>query len=145
MAGICFCIDPEDCNEIDLDGWQGAARFAGDIDTLAIIGRGSEVSPTLDDTMGLCVYANMNQFLDDHQDRSMVHVDTSVGRNKGSVPLWQYHHEIDWYLFGRNGGADPEVASVISIPQPNQAKLPVTLIASTVLLHRSWVRCGGAD
>ncbi|NNE83621.1 MAG: hypothetical protein HKN28_06590 [Alphaproteobacteria bacterium] len=145
MTGVCFHFDAEERDESALEAWRAIAPLAGDIDTVAVIHHSMEPIYDPDDPIGLCLYANVNQFIDDHGDRSMVHVDTSVGRYMGSVPLWQFHHDIDWYLFGRNGDANPEVASIISMPQPSKAKLPVTLIASTVLLHRHWVKRGGVD
>lgn len=145
MVGICFYLDAEERDGSALEAWRAIAPLAGDIDTVAVIHHSMEPIHDPEDPIGLCLYANMNQFLDDHGDRSMVHVDTSVARTKGSVPLWQFHHDIDWYLFGLDGEAGPEVGSTVSMPKAGQASLPLAQLASTVLLHRHWVRRGGVS
>lgn len=144
MTGVCFHFDAEEAVPIDLDAWRAVVPLAGDVDTVAVIGCGAKVTFSPEDAMGLCLYANMNQFLDDHRAGSMVYVRGSEKVESAAVPLWGFDHDIDWYLFGSDGELDPMVDTVVAIPLPSDAGLPMVQLASTVLLHRHWMKaCDG--
>jgi len=139
MAGICFYIEAD---EIDLAPWNHAARAAGDIDTFAIINRTAAPVRSSNDGMGLCAYANLDQFLDDHRGRSMAYLCSPWQPARTRVPLWRFDHDTDWYVFGPAAGWGREIDSGVFVPQASRAALPSQHIAAAVLLHRHWVKHG---
>lgn len=142
MAGLCFHIEAD---EIDLAPWRHAALVAGDIDTLAIINRTAKpIAHPNDDGMGLCQYANLGQFLDDHRGRSMAYLCAPCEPVRARLPLWQFDHDTDWYVFGPAAGWRREIDTAITAPQSGRTALPAMQVASTVLLHRYWVKHGAA-
>ena len=148
MAGICFHIEADDVGahsyrKTDLEAWNNVALAAGDIDTIAIVNRTTEPPISPDSAIGLCLYANLGLFLDDHRGRSMVYVCAPWDSTEACVPLWRFDHDIDWYVFGPAGGWDREIDTGLTVPQSGRTALPSVLIASAVLLHRHWVKRGG--
>lgn len=138
MAGICFHWE----RGIDLNLWNDAALAAGDIDTLALIGRAPDTIRSPSDAVGLCLYANLNQFLDDHRCRSMVYLCAPGEPASVRTPLWRFDHDTDWYMFGPPAGWSWEIDTAITAPQSGEMALPAAYIAATVMLHRHWVMRG---
>ena len=142
MPGICFHLDGKGNDAVDFGMWSAAALVVDDIDTLAIIGRIVESTSEFDGAMGLCEYANLDQFLDDHRDRSLAFVCSHAGPATASIPLWRFDHNVDWYVFGNTSELDPYFDLAISIPRVGGEKLSLEQTAATTLLHRYWVKQG---
>ena len=116
MAGICFHLDGKGNHTVDFGMWSAAALVVGDIDTLAIISPIVEPTSEFDGAMGLCMYANLNQFMDDHRDCSLAFMCSYAGPATASIPLWRFDHKVDWYVFGNTGELDPDFDLAVSIP-----------------------------
>lgn len=111
MTGICFHLEFEHdgvgaAGNFGLDVWENVAQLADDIETIAIINRTTEQIGNAATSTGLCVYTNLDQFLDDHRGRTIVYVCATVGVATMCGPLWRCDEDIDWYVFGPVAGWD---------------------------------------
>lgn len=136
MAGICFYFERYDIDvwsgrDIDLDAWNYACKAAGDIDKAVVINRTSKKLKSFDTSMEFEVVDELP-----HLPGRVVYVCCPWDDVDNRVSLWNFEHNVDWYVFGPANGWRKKIDSGIYVPQNGLAALHSTHIASTVLLHR---------
>jgi hypothetical protein len=123
-----------------LAAWNYALRCAGDIKRFYVYNRTDETlqTPNADLEFKDCHWSdNVWEHLSLLPGRKTLVV-TPWAANDRTVPLWQYRHDTDWYLFGPAAGWPkplPDWESV-TIPQHGRAACHAPHIATAVMLHR---------
>jgi hypothetical protein len=145
MAGICFFFEPYDIDvwsgrRIDLDAWNYACNAAGDIDHVVVINRTRQKirSPNADIKFDLVESSKTNIALDDVPDfkGNVAYICCPWDRAKNKTSLWDFDHNVDWYVFGPANGWREELENGVYIPQNGIGAMHSTHIATTILLHR---------
>lgn len=134
MAGVCFYFEDNDRDvysgrRIDLDAWNYAIKAAGDVDQACVVNRA--VADLSSPDPERIVFDEVGEDFDPANSIKLV---TPWQAAPGSVSLWDFDHDVEWYLFGPAAGWTGE--SGLYIPQAGQAALHSIHIASVVLMHR---------
>ena len=137
MAGICFYFEPHEVDVWsghDLDAWNYAAKAAGDIRRMIVVNRTDQRVPCPD--AGLASFEVMR-----HAPR-LENAVYLVGPNEcgpNSVSLWDFDHNVDWYVFGPAAGWGSS-RDGLHVPQSGKGSLHSVHICSVVMMHRYHVR-----
>lgn len=142
-AGICFYFEDHDVDVWsghDLDAWNYAAQAAGDIDRMAVINLTDQDLKTPNADMEFMVYEELDAPFRVRVDTPLnpicVQVCVPWQAPEGAVPLWDYDHKADWYLFGPARGWQALDGPCVYVPQAGRGALHAVHIASVVMLHR---------
>ena len=138
MVGICFYFEDHDIDvwsgrRIDLDAWNYAIKAAGDIDEVCIINTTNMRIEGPDTTLKTTIVKTLPQL-----PGKVANICCPWDTAKTKVSLWDFDHNIDWYVFGPALGWQQSTINVgVYIPVATQRiALHAIHIASTVLLHR---------
>ena len=142
MAGIVFYFEDNNVDVFsgrreDLDAWNYACKFAGDIDKVVIINESSGETTPFDVSLDTQIVAEMPKL-----EGSSVQLIPPGSATEIGQSLWDFDHKIDWYVFGPARGMAPE-GDHIYIPQAGVGHMHSVHIASVVLAHRHAVVSGG--
>lgn len=134
MAGICFYFEDNDADvysgrKIDLDAWNYACKVAGDVDQMIVINRTASELTTPDSDMDFQVVTELPEL------ENSIKVCCEWDRID-STPLWNFDHQVDWYVFGPSEGWTETGGSGIHIPVNGKVALHAVHAASVVLTHR---------
>lgn len=152
MAGICFFFESYDIDvwsgrRIDLDAWNYACKAAGDIDRIVVVNRTASKISTPDRRINFeCIQPSMTG--DPIQDLpkfegKVAYVCCPWDTANEMVSLWEFDHDVDWYVFGPASGWRGKIEGLgLYIPQAGQAATHSVHVASTILMHR-YSKVGG--
>jgi hypothetical protein len=134
MPGICFYFENNDIDvwsgrRIDLDAWNYAEQAAGDIERVIIINK-SDVEIQI---------ANHYEVVNDIPilEGRVAHVCCPWDSATEKVALWDFDHQVDWYVFGpANGWAGQILDLGVYVPISGQGALHAVHVAAIVLTHR---------
>lgn len=137
MAGICFFFEENDIDvwsgrTIDLDAWNYAAKAAGDIDKIIVVNKTDKILNTPDINFDFKVVKELPDF----NEEKKIYVCCPWNNMKNSISLWDFNHDVDWYIFGPASGWKSVIDYGLYVPQCGIGALHSTHIASIVLLHR---------
>lgn len=135
MPGLCFHFEPNDIDvwsgrEIDLDAWNYAVKAAGDIDEIVVINRTSASLRPLDADIPFLQVSELPSlgraaFLCAPDEAAAV-----------SVSLWDFSHDVDWYVFGPAAGWDHVPELGVHIPTALGIPFHAVHAATVALAHR---------
>ena len=136
MVGVCFYFEDNDVDvwsgrRIDLDAWNYAAKAAGDIDKMIVINKTLSKLTTPDGELDFSVVEELPEL-----EGRIAYICCPWNKMKLATPLWDFDHNVDWYVFGPAGGWHHEVDIGVYIPQAGIGALHSTHVASTVMFHR---------
>jgi hypothetical protein len=143
MVGICFYFESYDKDvwsgrRIDLDAWNYAAKAVGDVDRIIVINKTfSEIKNPDSGTFDFKVVTEIPKL-----EGKIIKVCCPWDKCKNLKSLWDFDHNVDWYVFGPADGWREEIENGVYIPQNGKAALHSTHVASTVLFHRYEVLYG---
>lgn len=143
MAGVAFFFESNDVDvwsgrRVDFDAWNYAIKAAGDIDRAVIVNRTDVDISTFDADLDIRVEVD----LPDLEDAVFVCCPWEANRCTRAVSLWEFNHEISWYVFGPANGWQRDLDFGVYVPQSGSAALHSVHIGSIVLLHRFSARRG---
>lgn len=136
MVGICFYFERYDVDvwsgrRIDLDAWNYAIKAAGDIDRMIVINRSHMEIKTPDGNLKFKVVDELPEL-----EGNVAYICCPWNKAKTKISLWDFDHNVDWYVFGPANGWQHEIDTGVYVPQAGQAALHATHVASTVMFHR---------
>ena len=134
MAGLCFFFEDPDVDVWsgkDLDAWNYAAKLAGDIDKMVVINKTDQVITSPDRALDFTVLKDLPDFDD------AVYLTPPWHKSNS---LWNFDHDVDWYVFGPAAGWAFESDNMICIPQHGMGAVHSVHAATTVMFHRYFVR-----
>jgi hypothetical protein len=143
MAGIVFFFEDNDVDifsgrRIDLSAWNYAIKSAGDVDRVIVVNKTDKALPSIDSDFLQFEIISELPILSGHVTRIICPWDNADIK----IPLWDFNHNTDWYVFGPAGGwgryATP--SNGVYIPMANSGALHSVHIASAVMLHRFGVK-----
>lgn len=135
MAGIAFYFEEKHKDvysgrRVDLDAWNYASKLAGDIDRAIIVNQTDvdlqpfdrKVETSIVETMpalpGLSAYL------------------VTPWEGGLATPLWEFNHDVDWYVFGPASAPWTPGPLQVTIPQAGQGACHSVHIATVVMAHR---------
>jgi hypothetical protein len=136
MAGICFYFESYDLDvwsgrEIDLDAWNYACKACGDIDKIIVVDKTYSNIKTPDSSLDFKIVHTLPEL-----EGKIIQICCPWNDMENSVSLWDFDHNVDWYVFGPASGWKNKIKNGLYIPQKGIAALHSVHIASTILLHR---------
>lgn len=143
MAGVCFFFEPEHVDvfsgrDISLDAWNYAVKAAGDISEAVIIDRVG-TARAFDADLPTLILGDITEWT---PTGSTILIDTPW-HTDNPVSLWDFNHQVDWYVFGPAAGWTNRTDGSLVIPQAGTGALHACHVASIVMLHRFAVIGGG--
>jgi hypothetical protein len=131
MAGIAFFFEENDTDvysgrRIDLDQWYYASQLPGDIDRLLVVNLTDQklATPNADihfEVVPLLPPLERAVYLCPH----------------GVESLWEFDHDVDWYVFGPAGGWHGyNCERTLAVPQANNGHCHSAHVMTTVMFHR---------
>lgn len=138
MVGVCFFFENNDIDvwsgrRIDLDAWNYAIKAAGDINKMIVINKTDQIIITPDIEMDFQSVKEIPIFGDEEK---IVFICCPWDKMNKSISLWDFNHNVDWYIFGPANGWKKTIDFGVFIPQAGEAALHATHVASTVFFHR---------
>lgn len=139
MAKVCFWFEENDTDvwsgrSIDLDCWNYAFKIAGDITDVIIVNESTipdneiifnlEFNPQIVDTLPT-LSGTVAQFVTPYE-------------NENSTSLWDFDHNVDWYVLGPARGFHDNYFGdkLIHIPQDGISYTHSIFINNLVMFHR---------
>jgi len=142
MAGVVFFFEDSDVDvfsgrQRDLSAWNYAIKAAGDIDKVIVVNKTAHKIGSFDSSLDFVIVAELPAL-----DGSIAHVVCPWDNVKTKVPLWDFDHNVDWYLFGPASGWKTygSLDFGVTVPMSGHGALHAVHIASAVMLHRYGVR-----
>lgn len=139
MAGIVFFYEENDIDifsgrRLDLSAWNYAIKAAGDIDKVIIVNKTNQTINNFDSSLAVFNVVNEIPALEG----KIIHLVCPWNKTEKIVPLWNFDHKVDWYIFGPAQGWHSEINIPLglTIPMTGSAALHSVHIASVVMLHR---------
>jgi hypothetical protein len=143
MAGIVFFFEENDVDlfsgrRIDLSAWNYAIKSAGDIDRVIVVNRTNMNISSFD--------SELTEFRIEREipvlTGKVCHIICPWDTSNVNIPLWDFDHDVDWYLFGPAAGWRKYgcVDFGVSVPMSGRGALHAVHIASTIMLHRFGVK-----
>lgn len=136
MAGICFFYEDSDVDVWsgkNLDAWNYAVKAAGDVDSMIVVNRTSQIITTPEGSLKFQVVSELPML------ENAIYLACPWENKTNQISLWDYDHSADWYVFGPAKGWKsmqlPPHQSVY-IPQAGRGALHAVHIASVVMMHR---------
>jgi len=139
MAGIVFYFEDEytDIYSGTLDSlyaWNHAIKTAGDIDRVIIVNMTEVEIKTIDADLDFQVVDSLLEL-----DGKVAYLVCPWDSIRSSVSLWDFDHDVDWYVFGPASGwgsllKDKENGLVL--PQHGLASCHSVHVATAVMFHR---------
>lgn len=135
MAGLVFHFESNGTDvfsgrEQDIDAWRYAAQISGDITDMVMINSAGWTPHHLDQKFEWQVVEAMPDL-----PGTVTYVATSHEAGV-DVPLWDFDHQTDWYVFGPAKGWGPGVHGIY-LPQHNHdVALHALHVVETVMFHR---------
>lgn len=139
MAGLCFFFEQYDVDvwsgrRIDLDAYNYAAKVAGDIDKMIVVNRTSENIQTPDADIEFSV---VSKLADAPITGSTVHVCCPWDTAGTLTSLWDFGHDVDWYVIGPAAGwTNHIVGDGIYIPGAHAVAMHGVHAAAVIMAHR---------
>ena len=136
MAGIVFYFEDYDRDvysgrRVDFDAWRYAAKAAGDIDKMIVINQTDMVFDHPDSSIEFAVVDTLPEL-----EGKVAHIVCPWNDVTNMTSLWDFNHDVDWYVFGPSNGWD-KLDNGICIPQANMGVATHAIhIAAVVLMHR---------
>lgn len=136
MAGVAFFYESSETDvfsgrQRDLDAWNYAALAAGDIDRFRVVNRTDQPIQPIDADVEFQVVAEPLEL-----DGRVAHIVCPWDEADELVALWDFDHQVDWYVFGPAAGWTVRVNLGVYIPIAGTAALHSVHAASVVLAHR---------
>lgn len=138
MPGIVLYFEENDTDvysgrAIDLDAWNYAIKTVGDIDTMIVVNKTDQKLLTPDAMLDFRVVSELPPL-----EGRLVHVVCPWDNCAEKIPLWDFDHAVDWYLFGPGTGWTDKIpnAKGVYVPQDGIAACHSVHIATAVMLHR---------
>lgn len=143
MTGVVFFFEENDVDvwsgrRIDFDAWCYAIKAAGDIDKAIIINKTNLNLLTFDVDMDIKIVDTLPEL-----SGKLAYIVCPWDKSNTKQDLWSFNHEVDWYLFGPAKGwisCNKSIDFGVCVPMNGRGALHAVHIASTVLLHRYYVR-----
>jgi hypothetical protein len=135
MPGVIFYHEP---NHVDvfsgmretLNAWNYAIAMAGDIDKAIIVNRTGHPI-----TFNAAIDYTVVEEPPDIPANSVWL--TTPWENHDAIPLWDFSHSCEWYMFGPASGWNGSHGDdCVTIPQSGTGALHAVHIASIVMAHR---------
>lgn len=137
MVGICFYFEDSDTDVWsgkNLDAWNYAAKCAGDIDTFLVINQTDQTLTTPDANLTFRVEPTLPEL-----SGRVTYLVCPWDNTPTKMPLWNFDHATDWYVFGPAKGWS-SIESGVYIPQSGRGACHSVHIATVVMMHRYGVR-----
>ena len=134
MAGICFFFEPSDVDVWsgkDLDAWNYAIKLAGDIDRMIVVNKTEQTIQSPDRALDFSVVDTLPE---------LENACYLTPPWKESESMWDFDHNVDWYVFGPASGWAEAPGKMICIPQAGLGAPHSVHVATTVMFHRYHVR-----
>jgi hypothetical protein len=141
MAGLCFFYEEPDRDlwsgrRLHLDAWNYAAKVAGDITKMIVVNRTAQEILTPDAELELFQVVSELPALD-----NAIRCVGPGEIGEGSILLWDFDHNVDWYVFGpASGWGTPMVG--LHVPQANIGACHSIHVATAIMFHRYHVKGG---
>jgi len=142
MAGVVFFFEEQDVDvfsgrQLALSAWNYAIKAAGDIDKVIVVNRTTQKIGSFDSSLSFTVVDELPVLAG-----RLAYIVCPWDNVKTKTPLWDFDHEVDWYIFGPAAGwrKYPPLLEGITVPMAGKGALHAVHIASTVMLHRFGVR-----
>ena len=135
MAGIIFHFEDNDADvfsgrETDLSAWNYACKI-GDINSAIIVNKTEEPLSTFDFDMHIMVVEELPVLED------KIAVMVCPWNNVESESLWDFDHDVVWYMFGPAAGwNETPKGRRVHIPQNGRGAAHSIHVATTVMYHR---------
>lgn len=135
MPGVCFFFEENSADvwsgrPIDLDAWRYAILLAGDVDRVHIVNR--TAAPLHVGLEVLCSESSELPAFDGVVAHAVCPWDAATVR----IPLWDFDHRVDWYVFGPAAGWHQEAPLGVYIPQAGMAAVHSVHAATVFMAHR---------
>lgn len=137
MAGIIFYyedVDTDVWSDKKFDAWNYACKLSNSIDKAIIINKTDDHVTSFDKGMDIQIVKEMPE-VDGHKTQLVCPWNFW---NDEKIPLWEFDHETDWYLFGPAiGWNEKSLGDVkVYIPQLTTVTCHSVHVCTTVLFHR---------
>lgn len=139
MAGICFYFEDNDIDvwsgrSIDLDAWNYSIKLCSDIDKVIIINKTSQSLSSFDSDLDILI-TDTEPELEGHTTQLVCPWEITP---QPKIPLWDFNHQTDWYLFGPalGWGGNYNSDLYITIPQDGMSSCHAVHVSTTLLSHR---------
>jgi len=136
MAGIVFYFEDNDTDvwsgrRIDLDVWNYNCKIGG-ITKAIVVNKTSEDLITFDSNMDVTFMDNMPTL---SGTVAQLVTPTEVS---GTTSLWEFDHQVDWYVFGPAGGWGGNHFGdiLLTIPETTSVYHHSVFVGATIMFHR---------
>lgn len=139
MAGICFYFENNDVDvwsgrSIDLDAWNYSIKLTPDIDKVVIINKTEQNIVPFDASIETTIVTNIPTL-----EGTITQLVCPWEKTPSpKIPLWDFNHQTDWYLFGPAAGWGGNYIAdyYITIPQDGMASCHAVHVSTTLMSHR---------
>ena len=138
MVGVAFFFESEDVDVWsgkNLDAWNYAFKAAGDITEIIVVNKTSQVLANPD--IGAYTFSVVQDLPDLPNACTLVCPWLCA---EGAVPLWNFDHNVDWYIFGQASVYTPSQGTEVCVPQAGVAAMHSVHIVGVVMTHRFSVK-----
>ena len=140
MTGICFFYEDSDVDVWsgkDLDAWNYACKVAGDIDSMIVINKTTQILTTPNADMVFNVVSDLDA-AKDLMSGDIVYM-VCPWENTTVLSMAGFMHTNDWYVFGpASGWGSYTLPSGMTIPQAGTGAVHSVHAATVAMFHRFW-------
>lgn len=136
MVGIVFFFEDNDIDvwsgrRIDFDVWNNAVKTTADVRQAIIINKTSADLQSWDADMEIIITTDFPTL-----SGRVAHLICPWNNADTKISLWDFDHQVDWYVFGPAAGWHEQIQLGITIPQYGTCALHSLHVASIVMMHR---------